>query len=182
MIILRFADKITAQKIHNKDVQAFEELINKFKSKIFNYCFHIVNNYHTAEEVTQEVFIKVYTNIESYDPKKAALSTWIFTIAHNTCINSLRNNKKDVSVEEIEVSQTNASLEEKVFMDDCLNKLVQALESLPPKDKSLIILKDYLGLKNNEISIILGIPEGTVKSGLHNARIKIRKMVGDIDD
>lgn len=182
MIFLRLTDKITAAKIHNGDVQAFENLIDKYKTTVFNYCLRIINNYHKAEEITQEVFIKVYNNIATYDSQKSALSTWIFTIAHNTCINSFRNSKREISLDKIDIQSNTNSLEEQFIVNDNLSKLSQAIQELSVKYRSLIIMKDYLGLKCNEISKILNLPEGSVKSGLHHARLKIRTLMGDIDD
>ena len=182
MITLRLLDKFTAAKIRDGDIQAFEALINKFKTRIFNYCLHIVTNYHIAEEITQEVFIKVYEGIDLYDSQKASLSTWMFTIAHNTCINSFRNTNKETSLNEIVIQTKNISVEDQIIIKDYLYKLNEVIQSLSPKDKSLIIMKDYIGLKYSEISKIMNLPEGTVKSGLHSIRLKIRKLIGDYYD
>lgn len=178
MIILRLWDKTTASKIRNGDVQAFENLINEYKTKIFGYCLHTLNNYHMAEEVTQEVFVKVYKNINTYDSTQSSLSTWIFTITHNTCINCFRNSRTGIPLQEADYI-SGPSLEDKVIVDDLLSRLFKILHSLPERDREMIIMKDYLGLKNSEIARILDIPEGTVKSGLHNIRTKIRKKLGD---
>ncbi len=181
MIFLRLLDDIIVKKIKSGNVQAFEDLINKYKSKVFNYCMHTFHNYHTAEEITQEVFVKVYTKIDTYDSKKAGLSTWIFTITHNTCINNFTNSMELVPIDNIN-NVSEVSLEEKILVNDSLSKLYKVLQSLSLKERSIIIMKDYLGFKNSEIAIIMGMPEGSVKSLLHNLRIKIRQKLGDMYD
>lgn len=182
VIILRLLDKITARKIRDGDIQTFESLVNKHKDTVFNYCIRTTNDYHHAEELTQEVFIKVYHNIPSYDSQKASLSTWIFTIAHNICINSLRNSYREFASDEISAAIEPNSPEDKFIAKEKLDRLIEAIQSLTPEDRSLVIIKDYLGFKYKEVSSILNIPVGTVKSRLHNIRIKIRGLIGDFYD
>lgn len=176
---MRILDKITAQKIRDGDIQTFESLVNKFKNKIFNYCIRVTNNYHQAEELTQEVFIKMYQNIDLYDSQKASLATWIYTITHNACINSLRNSYRETPSHQIASTSELNSTEDVYIAKEGLEKLIEAIQSLSPEDRSLVIFIDYLGFKYNEVSKILNVPVGTVKSRLHKVRLKIRSIIGD---
>ena len=179
---MRLLDKITARKIRDGDVQAFEALVNKYKNTVFNYCMRTVVRYHIAEELTQDVFIKVYQNISSYDYQKASLATWIFTIAHNTCINSLRNSYREIPVCEIAAASELNSPEDKYVAKENLDSIMVAIQCLTPEEKSLVILKDYLGFKYREVGRIFNIPVGTVKSRLFSVRNKIRGLIGDFYD
>jgi RNA polymerase sigma-70 factor (ECF subfamily) len=176
----RLLDKITAGKISNGDSLSFETLIRAYKDKVFNYCYHFCNDYHHAEELTQEIFIKVYRNIKHYDCRKSSLSTWIYTITHNECINSIRTNAHETLYEE--VIPESYTTEDDYLKQELLNQLNMAIHSLTPQERSLILMKDYYGLKLKEISKVMDLPVGTLKSRLHNTRWKIRTMIGDLDD
>lgn len=170
---------IAVTKIQNGDIQVFEKLIENHQTKVFNYCLRIVNNYHQAEELTQDVFVKVYQKINTYNWRKASLSTWIYTITHNTCINSMRSPSLSTSLEHVELSGHINSAEDEFLAHERIDELNKAIQLLPPEERSLIILKDYLGFKFAEISRITGLPIGTLKSRLHSIRTKIRFSIGD---
>jgi RNA polymerase sigma-70 factor (ECF subfamily) len=173
---------MTASKIYNGDTLSFETLIAAYKDKVFNYCFTFSNNYHRAEELTQEIFIKVYQNIGRYDWQKSALSTWIYTITHNTCINSVRAGTPETPYEEVKLENLSFTTEDEYLKGELLARLKAAILSLPPEERSLVLMKDYYGLKMKEISTILNVPVGTLKSRLHNIRKKIRILIGDLYD
>lgn len=178
MISLKIFDQVLANQILIGNEHAFEALINKYKRKVFSYCLNFTNNYHMAEDITQEIFIKVFQNIHTYDSERASLSTWIYTITHNICINSLRDKTNYLELDET-INSTNASTEEQIILNEELDIIRQAIAKLPKDEKALILLKDFLGLKYREIAKIGKIPEGTVKSRIHSIRIKIRKMAGE---
>lgn len=180
--MLRILDKITAAKIRDGDAATFESLVNRHKDAVFNYCLRATNNYHQAEELTQEVFLKVYHKIASYDFDKASLATWIFSIAHNTCLNSLRNYYREIPSGEITAAAETDSVDDVYLAREQMDRLIKAILSLPPEDRSLVIFKDYLGFKSTEISMILNMPVGTVKSRLHSIRMKLRGLIGDFYD
>lgn len=178
---MRVFDKIIAEEIQNGNTTTFEELINKYKTKIFSYCVYFTNNYSDAEDLTQEVLIKIYKNIGTYDSVKSSLSTWIYTISQNTCINSLRRTNNYEELDENKEYIKN-SLEEKVEQKELISDIKSIISTLEIRDRTIILLKDFMGLKNKEISDMLNIPEGTVKSRLHSLRMKIRMLVGEKDD
>jgi RNA polymerase sigma-70 factor (ECF subfamily) len=181
--MIRLLDKVTASKICSGDTFSFETLITAYKDKVFNYCYTFCNNYHYAEELTQEVFIKIYRNIGRYDWQKSSLSTWIYTITHNTCINSIRANIPETLYEEVSAAEKiSFNTEDQYLKEELLDKLKAALLSLPPEERSLVLMKDYYGLKLKEISQIMNLPVGTLKSRLHNIREKIRTLLGDSYD
>lgn len=182
--MMRLFDKITAEKICNDDAPSFENLVNSYKDKVFNYCYRFCNNYQNAEELAQEVFIKIYKNISLYDWQKSSLSTWIYTITHNICINSVRTNTSETLYGEINIeNQTRTDVtEDEVLKEELLDKLRAAIQSLEPKERSLVIMKDYYGFKLKEISKIMNLPIGTLKSRLHMTRKKIRTLIGDLYD
>lgn len=180
---MRLLDKLTANKIRDGDVRAYEELINAHKDRVFNYCLRMAGNYHLAEELAQEVFVKVFRGIGSYDWRKAALSTWIYTISHNTCLNYLRNSRKEQhqAFEETYMDKYPSAEEQYLVIED-RERMIKALNALPPEERELVLMKDYLELKYREVGQITGVPAGTVKSRLHQVRAKIRRLLGDGDE
>ena len=178
---LRLIDMYTANKIRDGDAQAFEELVDAYKEKVFNYCLRVTGDYQLGEEIAQEVFLRVYLNINRYDWRKASLSTWIFTITHNTCINMFCRGQRDIALDPISLREVSASAEEEYISSCRIKALNEILHSLPSEERMLVIMKSYLGFKYREIGKITGTPTGTVKSRLHAIHLKIRKMLGDED-
>ena len=179
---MRLADKITAGKIRDGDGEAFAKLLAAYQDKVFNYCFRICLNYHRAEELTQEVFLKVFSGIGGYDWRKASLSTWIYAITHNTCVNSLRITRNETQLDETDPAVQSPPLEERYVEKELLARLYEVLGQLPAEDRALILMKDYFGFRLADIGHIVNAPPGTVKSRLHYLRRKIRMMAGDPDD
>lgn len=175
---MRYLDRLTAIRIQAGDVQSFEALINIFKSRIISYCVRMLNDHYVAEDLTQEIFLKVYRNMNDYDWQKASLSTWIYSITRNTCLNYLRDKGKHQH-QVMNAGFPEACVEAEdpyLFLEDKLC-LVQALNTLTPEDRELVIMKDYLDLKYREIGQILQLPTGTVKSRLHGIRARLRKIL-----
>lgn len=177
---MRLLDMVTANRIQGGDVDAFEKLIEGHKNRVFNYCLRVVGNYHTAEELSQEIFIKVYRSIESYDWRKASLSTWIYSISRHTCLNCLRDEKfHQTELIKEDFEDTNISLEGQYIIKEDWTQLARAINSLKLEDREIVIMKDYLGFKYGEIGLITGLPPGTVKSRLHGIRMRLKKILGD---
>lgn len=173
---MRLQDRITATKIRDGDVDTFENFIKQNQDKVFNYCLRLSSNYQTAEELTQEAFIRVYQNIGSYDPQKAALTTWLFRIAHNLTANYLRDNAQPNI--DITTSYT-PSPEDQYILKEQYEHLLNALQQLPIEGREMILLKDYLGFSCRELAAVFDIPAGTVKSRLYKLRRQLRELAGD---
>ncbi|MGE5627986.1 MAG: RNA polymerase sigma factor [Solirubrobacterales bacterium] len=180
---MRLVDRLWVHKIRQGDVAAFESLIKKYKDKIFNYSCYLVQDYQMAEEITQDVFLKVYHKINQYNPDISSLSTWIMTIAHNESINKIMRKKNELFLEEqcLKIPSTQ-NPEQLVLEGEVIKDLVQALNALTIKEKSILLLKDYYGYKIKEIGQMMNTSEGTVKSTLHGARLKIRERIGESHD
>jgi len=179
---MRLQDRITATKIRDGDVKTFEAFINQYQDKVFNYCLRLSNNFQIAEELTQEVFMKVYQNINRYDYKKAALSTWLFKIAHNLTLNFLRDNVQPNMDTNLDTAAFSTSPEDQYLIKEKYERLLIALQAIPLEGRELILLKDYLGFSCQELASIFDIPVGTVKSRLHMLRKRLRELVGDDDE
>ena len=165
---------------------AFEELISSYEKRIYNYCLRMTNSREDAEDLTQEVFVRVYKSLKRFRGK-SQLSTWIYRIAHNICIDryrktrlvtiSLSQPKGEDDEGEIELPAGNPSPEEEAMRLELKKHLLKSISELPPKYRSVIVLRDIQNYSYDEIAEILRLPLGTVKSHISRARAALRKAV-----
>jgi len=160
------------------DLQAMEILYEHFKSSLFSLALRYTYNFAAAEDVIQDVFVKVFTNLHTLDDDKAFFG-WLYRIAVNTCLSYLRSHKmirqRTVPLEDVHgiLPDSGPSVSEKAE-----NKLLEdSIQQLPPKLKSVFLLHDVQGFKHSEVAQILGCSVGTSKSQLFKARKKIRKLL-----
>jgi RNA polymerase sigma-70 factor (ECF subfamily) len=160
------------------DLQAMGVLYEHFKSSLFSLALRYTYNFAAAEDVIQDVFVKVFTNFHTLDDDKA-FAGWLYRIAVNTCLSYLRSHKmvrqRTVPLEDVHgiVSDSGPSVYEKAE-----NKLLEdSIQQLPLKLKSVFLLHDVQGFKHSEVAQILGCSVGTSKSQLFKARKKIRKLL-----
>lgn len=168
------SDKELMEKVKSDDTFAFNTLVERYKLRLFNLIYRLLQNKEEAEDVLQETFLRVYRERESYDPTYA-FSTWIYTIALNLCKNELKRRKKFkfFGIDLIKNSREFAS--EGIKQDNRLGStLEKAILSLPVKYRTAFLLRDVNGLSYEEISEFMGIPMGTVKSRVNRARLMLR--------
>ncbi len=176
------------EKVLKGNIDVFSQLIEKYEKMVYNLAYRIFNNRSDAEDITQEVFIKVYKNLYKCEGKQS-IKTWVYTIAYNTCIDEIRKRKgkNNISLDiEIEGNENNFSLEipsneptpEKALMEkESLLEIEQAISSLNENNRALIFLRDIKGLSYNEISEIMNLNIGTVKSRINRARNILKNIL-----
>ncbi len=169
-------------RFKNKDMGAFDEIFTRFYKPIYYYVFKMVYSTETAEDIAQDTFIKVYKNLANID-EQIKLSSWIYKIAHNSCIDYLRKNK--ISFELIDnISYTDKEENEpenKYLNKELYSKIRAAMLKINSKYRAVLILRDYNGLSYKEISVILGCSEAAVKSLIHRARQDFQKIYKGVD-
>jgi RNA polymerase sigma-70 factor (ECF subfamily) len=150
--------------------EEFATIYETNKARIYSTAYRMLNNSADAEDVTQEVFIKVYQKLHTFEGR-SQLSTWLYRITVNRCLDVLRRRKR---------TQTEP-LEEAMAAVANPSNLKQVIESfiptLPPGYRTVFVLHDIQGLKHIEIARQLGITEGACKSQLHKARLLMRKKL-----
>ncbi len=179
----RVSDEELIARFQQGDQQAFDILVHRYKDQLLNFVYRFVGNRNDAEDIVQETFLRVYKN-KHYYKEIAKFSTWIYTIAGNLAKTELRkrkrrklfsvsnfmNEEKDYDIPDTE---RNPELEvDGTIKDDIIQK---AIEKLPPKFKEVILLRDVQGFSYEEISQILNIPLGTVKSRVNRGRLKLQE-------
>lgn len=169
-------------KIKNGDEKAFEELVKSTEKSIFSVAFNMLGNWHDAFDVCQEVYLKVYRYIDSYDPGKK-FRVWLYKIAINSCYDFL--NSKNPRVRSLdEISDTPPEiltyLQEDYGNKQLLEKATKFLKLLSPAERAVFILRDVKNISSKEIGKILGCTQITVRRHSNNARKKLRTYLETI--
>jgi len=157
------------------DRQAFETLLIRYEKPVYNAAYRMLHSRDDAQDVTQTVFLKVYENLDQYDPKYRFFS-WIYRIALNESVNVLKKTNRLEPLDTEAISDTRGP--EQQASSEQVSKGVQtALMTIKPDYRSVVVLKHFLGCSYTEISEILDIPEKTVKSRLYTARKLLREQL-----
>jgi RNA polymerase sigma-70 factor (ECF subfamily) len=168
--------------------RAFDEIVRRYSSKMVNLAYQILGDRDLAQDVGQETFLRAYRSAARYR-EISKFSTWLYTIAINLCRNELRRRKfKTYSLEGMAEREDSDRLridiaDEKRMPDLDLERkeigrmVREAVATLPEKFKTPLVLRDIQGLTYEEIGGILGLPEGTVKSRINRARIRVRQIL-----
>lgn len=168
----------------NGNMRDFDALVTRYRDMIFNLCLNITGDYDEAVDCSQEVFIKMYKNLNRFE-FRSSLSTWLYSIAMNTCRNRLSNSyrKKRVSFDVIE-NYSHAGKEsdpEFIFEKNERERAVRgAISRLPEDERILVILRDLEERSYGEITEITGVKEGTIKSRLSRGRHRMRELLKEV--
>ena len=169
------ADKV----IKSKDSQLFGILYDRYSNKVYNKCYSFVKNSDEAKDLTQDIFLKVFLRLHLFNSSKASFSTWLYVLAYNFCTNYVNRDKKkkymDEPMDDHEYHLSNDEVDiEKI---NCLDegKLIKALDSIPPEDKSLLLLKYQDDVSIKDLQDSMGIGASAVKMRLNRAKAKVIK-------
>lgn len=162
---------------------AFAALVEKYRRKMFNLAYSFTRNAEAADDLAQEVFLKAYLSLPRFQAK-SSFGTWLYRIAVNTSKDYLR---KEGRVKKVPFEESPADMmlhedamakkEEADIQESRKSMMLQALQSLPDKYRTILTLRDIQGFPYGEIAEILSISPGTVDSRLHRARKLLRKKV-----
>ena len=177
------------RRLRNRDERAFRELIDAHRDRIYNVCYRMLGNRHESEDVAQEVFITVFKTIDTFR-EEAKFSTWLYRVAVNHCKNRIkylaRRHDRDRDELDDQSSGTNGtpigaplpSAPDRALEGAQMEKLIQdAIAALDDEQRAVVVLRDVEDLSIEEICKITELPDGTVKSRLHRARLVLRKKL-----
>lgn len=175
----RDAERLIVQRAQRGDAEAFRELVETYKDRLFAFVWRLIRNHHEAEDLCQATFVKAYQALDGYS-SKFAFSTWLFTIAYRLTLNQLRRRKSVAQIDaaflepaEPELERSLASTEEALRLR---NVIWSAVDELSTAQKTAVLLFYREGKSCQEIGQVLGMPAVTVKSHLHRAREKLRQV------
>ena len=187
-------DEELIARFQSGDIYAYELLVRRYKEPLLNFIYRFVGDLAEAEDIVQDTFYRVYKN-KHYYKKVAKFSTWIYTIAGNLAKTELRRrrrkrffsihketpNEKELDLPDLKSDpevEANTIVTEKIIQN--------AIGKLPQKFRQVIVLRDIQGFSYEEISSIIKVPLGTVKSRVNRARLRLQEDLGfllkDIDD
>ena len=161
------------------DQAAWEQIVRQNWRKVFNVAYKFVGKHDEAEDLTQDIFLKIFKALKSFD-RRANFQTWIISISRNLCIDHYRSVRKERQTIARDVDSNDlqpATLERGPYAQaehqDLRAQLRQALETLPMTLRTAVVLRDLQELSYQEIADRLGLPEGTVKSRINRGRIEL---------
>ena len=167
-------DEQLIKKFQNGDVGAYNQIVYRYKDRLLNFIYRFLNDIDRAEDLVQDTLIKLYTHKDSYR-EIAKFSTWLYTIAANLARTELRKIKRRKTFSVSELSRDDRDDEN---LAQIFEKNVQrALAELPDDFKTIIILRDIQELSYDEISKIVEVPLGTVKSRINRGRVKLQELL-----
>jgi RNA polymerase sigma-70 factor (ECF subfamily) len=177
------------RRLRDRDEGAFRELLDAHRDRVFNITFRMLGNRAEAEDVAQEVFITVFKTIETFR-EESKFSTWLYRVTVNHCKNRIKYlaRRHDQSRDELDESHregVNGSISgpvphapDRALEGAQLEKLMlDAIGKLDDDQRVVVVLRDVEDLSIDEICEITGLPDGTVKSRLHRARLELRKKL-----
>ncbi len=170
-------------RVREGDQASFALLLNRYRSPVIHFLYRMVQNQGVAEELGQEVFLRVYKARESYEPT-AKFTTWLFRIATHQALNWLRNGKAEKGAESIdepveqgrarELADSGQTVEQRLLNEARLGEVRAAVEALPAKQRSAVLMHKYEEMEYTQIAGALGCSESAVKSLLFRAYETLR--------
>ncbi|MFZ0360987.1 MAG: sigma-70 family RNA polymerase sigma factor [Terriglobales bacterium] len=174
------------------DAAAWEEIVQRYHRRIYNVCYRFAGDSDNAQDLTQEVFIKMYRTLNTYDSGKGAFMTWVTAITRNLLVDHFRKTKGDRITDSLDSTASEHEdaqpLSERIAdgglaPDAAVQKretremVHLALQSLSPELREAVILRDLQDMDYREIATALRVPEGTVKSRINRGRAELARLL-----
>lgn len=154
-----------------------DEIFREYHDKVLHMIYSKVSNYTLAEDLTSDVFLKVYSKLDTFDETKASISTWVYRIAQNTVIDYFRTRK--VYSEVPEEIAAESEIDDEILNNETLDALADALAELPERDRDLIILHYYHGLTLKEAAERLGMSYSNAKLVHNKSLVVLERLMQD---
>lgn len=176
-----FDEKRALKRIQQGDKRAFEDLLERYESRVYRLAIRYTNSVADAEDLTQEIFLGIYRNIGGFRGA-SSISTWIYRVAVNHCLEFLRRKRPECVPfgEELGLMANDRRQDpvQAAGMSELSDEIEKALEKLSPLHRDVILLHELHGLTYGECAEVLAVPVGTVKSRLSNAFTRLRELLG----
>ena len=174
------------------DTAAWEQLVQQFHRRIYNICYRFTGSQDDAQDLTQEVFIKVYRTLSSYDLDKGSFQTWVTTMTRNLLVDHFRKSKQDRATDSLEepqggeedspgladrIEDAGPSPDQRLLTREKQQMVHAALQKLSPELREAVILRDLQDMDYRDIALALKVPEGTVKSRINRGRTELGRLL-----
>ena len=174
------------------DAAAWEEIVRHFNRRIYNICYRFTGSADDAEDIAQEVFIKVYRTLSSFDQEKGSFQTWVTTMTRNLLVDHFRKSKQDRATDSMDqtvseetdspslsdqIADQGPSPDQRILTRETQELVQKALQKLSPELREAVILRDLQDMDYREIALALKVPEGTVKSRINRGRTELARVL-----
>jgi RNA polymerase sigma-70 factor (ECF subfamily) len=167
----------------NGDQAAWEAIVRMYRRKVFNVAYKFVGRHDQAEDLTQDVFLKLYKSLDTFD-RRANFQTWLISVSRNLCIDHYRSVRKeretinrDVDPSDFALASRDTRVDTQLEQRDRVKLLRKALDKLAPTLRTAVMLRDIQELTYQEIADQLHLPEGTVKSRINRGRTELARQI-----
>jgi RNA polymerase sigma-70 factor (ECF subfamily) len=165
------------------DQSAWEAVVSQYWRRVFNVAYKFVGRHDEAEDLTQDVFLKVFRSLATFD-RRANFQTWLISVSRNLCIDHYRSVRKeretiDRDVRSDDLASASPDVSPLVALErrDLAEQLREALRHLPETLRAAVVMRDMQELSYQEIALRLGLPEGTVKSRINRGRHELARQI-----
>ena len=176
------------QRCLNGDQSAWETIVRLYWRRVFNIAYKFVGKHDQAEDLTQDVFLKLFKSLDTFD-RRANFQTWLISVSRNLCIDHYRSVRKeretmnrDVDPADLSPVSTTRSPHAELEQRDRVELLRHALGKLAPTLRTAVMLRDIQELSYQEIANRLRLPEGTVKSRINRGRTELARQIQQLRD
>ena len=189
---MRTSDEELMMKCRNGDMSAFELLVRRYEDLMINFIYRSIGDYHRAEDLAQETFLRVFKSAGRYEPK-CQFKNWLYLIATNLCRNEVRNRNRrntlfldDLVPEDEDVNYSAVMMDVRNLPDELYEKkernllIQQTLNRLPENQRMALILVTYQNMRYEEIAEVLDCSVSAVKSLIHRARQAMKKLLVEV--
>ncbi len=174
------------------DAVAWEEIVQRYHRRIYNICYRFTGSGTDADDLTQEVFIKMYRTLNSYDVERGAFMTWVTTVTRNLLVDHFRKTRQERVTDSLDTPQSEQddamplgdripdkgpSPDTRVQSREAKEAVHEALQRLSPELREAVILRDLQDMDYREIATVLRVPEGTVKSRINRGRAELARLL-----
>lgn len=173
------------------DAAAWEEIVKQFNRRIYNICYRFAGSADDAEDLTQEVFIRIYRTLSSFDSDKASFNTWVTTVTRNLLVDHFRKTKNERVTDSIDapigdedgqalsekIEDKGLTPDQRVQKQQTQHMVQEALTKLSPELREAVILRDLQDMDYKDIALALKVPEGTVKSRINRGRTELARLL-----
>jgi RNA polymerase sigma-70 factor (ECF subfamily) len=173
-------DEIAIRAIRAGELRAFDELARSYRSRIHGICFRYTGNRADAEDLAQEVLLRIYRGLESFRAE-SSFRTWVYRITVNVCLNWVAS-RKPFDALDAETPDARPSVLEKLLRGESRGELRRAVARLPDRQRMTVLLRVYEELSHKEIAEVMACPIGTVKANFFFALKNLRKRLGERRD
>lgn len=177
-------DSVLVQRCIGGDVAAWEQVVRDYSRRVYNLAYRFTSSHEGAEDLTQDVFIRVYRALGQYDPSQGNLSNWLMRLARNLIIDDYRRRQRtptdggdSLDDHEYHLHGSSDGPERALQREERRQQVHRAIQKLTPELRECVILRDIEELAYAEIVELLKIPEGTVKSRINRGRIELAKVL-----